>query len=241
MSDETMQEWLNRNSSRAFPLVDDADMSCVGGTTLPNSILLDLRVCFFGTEKPDVRLVSATVSGGSAKLVFSCAGSEVEVSGSGLVHRTSGDMSWHGYLAGEDALSDVEGEYTLLRPVPLSPARVVDMRYGVGVDALSCGDRQATGVVRVSDGYNTELDIHGNSLRLRVGDGLGKGTKCIEHADDYICDGAVLYYLNGQKADSDGNISLKGGNGIRVASGTYRGIPAVIVLTDSSVNRFLYR
>ena len=241
MSDETMQEWLNRNSNRSFPLLEDADLSCENEAVFPNAILLDFRVCFFGTEKPDVKLVSAVVSGDSADLTFSCAGHEFHASGSGIVSGEAEDMSFRGYLASKNDIGQYAGEYILNTPAPLSPGRVVDLRYGVGVDTLSCGENIATGAIRVADGYNTELEIHQNSLQLRIGDGLGKGTKCIEHSDDYICDGRVLYYLNGQKAGSDGSIFLQGGNGVRVTSGTYKGIPAVIVLTDENVNRFVYK
>ena len=102
MSDETMQEWLNRNSNRSFPLLEDADLSCENEAVFPNAILLDFRVCFFGTEKPDVKLVSAVVSGDSADLTFSCAGHEFHASGSGIVSGEAEDMSFRGYLASKN-------------------------------------------------------------------------------------------------------------------------------------------
>lgn len=241
MSDEIRQEWLNRNAGISFPLTADSDMSCSNGVVFPNSILLDMRVCFFGLSAPDVSLVSAVIREDRADLTFRCGERTFSVDGSGMVKGASDDMSFMAYIADVGVLKEFVGSYPLLHPARIVPERVVDIRYGIGVDTLSCEGGSAIGEVNVADGYNTELDIHGNSLRLRIGDGLGKGTKCIKHSGDYACNGSVLYYLNGQKAGLNGSIAIQGGNGVKVSSGTYKGIPAIIVETDESVNGFLYK
>jgi hypothetical protein len=238
MPSSAYQEWLNRNAYRSFPFEENSDFSCESGE-FPVGLVLDMRVCSFGLEPIEVRLVSASV-GESVSLVFSCHGTEFEASGSAsFLSGSKDDVSWRVLISSE--YRSFAGEYRLLNPPRLLPSRIVDIPFGVGVDTLRCGEKVAFGEVEVADGYNTTLDIHANDLRLRIGDGDGKGRKCPDYKDNMICEGALLYYFNGQKADSDGNISITGGSGVSVGRGTYLGIPAVIVKTDSSVNSFVYR
>lgn len=242
MSNKTNQEWLNRNSTRSFPIAEDSNMLCLNGAYFPNSILLDMRVCFFGSLEPDVSIVAAQIDDGVATVVFSICGKWYSFSGNGLMHGKNNDFSVVAYVAGRSVLREIDGDYTLATPAKLVPGRVVDMRYGIGVDTLSCiNGLTAYGTIKVEDGHNTELNVVDNKLHLTIGDGLGKGVKCSKQYGDYICDGAVLYYLNGQKAGADGNIVIQAGDGIRVYSGVYDGgIPAVFIATDESVNGFLY-
>lgn len=238
MPSSVYQEWLNRNAYRAFPFEEDSDFSCESGE-FPAGLVLDMRVCSFSLGPAEVRLVSAEV-GDSVSLVFSCHGTTFEASGSSsFLSGSKGDVSWRVFIS--DATEGFRGSYALKNPPRLLPSRIVDIPFGVGVDTLRCGDSVAIGEVEVEDGYNTTLDIHDNDLRLRIGDGIGRGRKCPDYKDDLVCEGALLYYFNGQKADSDGNISITGGAGVSVGRGTYDGIPAVIVKTDARVDSFVYR
>lgn len=242
MSDR-YQEWLNRNANISFPFVEDFDHSCSNGSSLPDSLVLDMRVCSFGTETASVRLVSAVVRDGAATLdfLFDGDGEIRRIEGSGWVSGRFGDASYRIRLCDASAMAGIAGEYRLVHEAPLLRSRVVDIPFGIGADTLSDGETVAIGEVVVADGHNTTLDISGNDLRLRIRMGDGKGVECPEQEEGTVCDGRILYYLNGQKAGSDGNIQLVGGSGVSVSHGEYRGIPAIVVQTDGSVEGFLYR
>lgn len=234
--DGRYSEWLNRNAHRAFPFAEDSDMSCADGR-LPQSLVLDARFCDCAGPLAPFELVGASVSGGVASLSFRHGPSTVVVSGSGLVHGSSGGVSYMVYV-GECP----DGEWVPNVPVPVLPSRVLSVPGGIGVDSLTCGDATASGSVRIADGHNTELYLRDNSIHLRVGKGFGLGQKCPDRTEDVdTCEGRVLRFLNGQKADSDGTLTISGGDGVTVTSGEYDGIPAIVVTTAATVNQFLYK
>ena len=234
----TLPEWLNRNAHRAFPFEENSDFSCTNGNVLPNSVVLDMRVCLLGTEDSDVLLKSATIADdGSVSLVLSIFGEDVSVSSDGL---SGYRVSLRVILGAKEELAPLAGSYVLRTPARLLRGRIVSIPYGIGVDTLTCGTKTAYGEIRVADGHNTELDIDGRALRLRVVKGGGKGVICQEHPNT-LCDGHILYYLNGQKADSDGSIWIKGGDGVAVSAGKYKGIPAILVTANAKIGGFMYR
>jgi hypothetical protein len=123
------------------------------------------------------------------------------------------------------------------------PRRILGSRCivrpgGFGIDSLwldkpETGQIGATGMVHLRDGYNTSLRVVGNAVELRISDRSGLGYECPE---DDSCD--AIYFINGQRADTNGNFSIMGGPGVSVSSGIYNGIPAVIVRTDASVDSY---
>lgn len=234
MASTTLSEWLDRNAHRAFPFVEDSDLSCGDGRVLPLSAVLDARVCLFsGDARGDVRLRSVS-AGPSLSVTLLVDGSELVLSGAGNVLMSLGEDVSARLVCSPEGLS---GDYVLKTPAKILESRVLCIPCGIGVDRLQVGDKTATGDIRVQDGHNTTLDIVGGRLVLKVGYGLGKGPVCTGgHADR----GALLRYLCGQKADSDGNIQLVGDEGVSVSAGTYKGIPAVIVSTSGPVNNFVY-
>lgn len=237
-------EWLNRNSHIAFPFVEDTDFSCVDGSTLPNFVLLDARACLMGSRNSSMHVASVRISDdGVAEFTVSALGYDVTVTADdGLAVYSDDNMSIRLIVAKPGVLSSARGEYVLSKPAEILQSRIMSIPYGIGIDTLTCGTVSGTGRIRVRDGYNTELFIRNNELHLRVGDGLGKGQKCPPSTEDVgTCNGRALRFLNGQKADSDGSISLIGGDGVAITSGDYQGIPAVIVTTAATVNQFLYR
>ena len=137
-------------------------------------------------------------------------------------------------------MAEFAGDFPLLSPVRLLSSRILSIPYGIGVDTLTCGDVTGTGKVRVANGHNTELDISGRNLRLRVVKNGGTGPKCPDPKGE-ICYGRVLYFLDGQKADSDGSIWVKSSDGISTSTGTYKGIPAIFVKTSATIDSFMYR
>lgn len=239
MAGSTKSEWLNRNAYRAFPFEENSDFSCKDGKTFPLCLVLDARACLLGTSKEkDVFLKSAYIVEDHAEVVLLYNGNSYVFSGGGSV--LDGDVVIRVTMCGMDALNGLEGEYELLNPPKLLASRVLSIPYGIGIYDLKAGDTVSTGKIRVADGHNTELDIVDNSLRLKIVKGAGKGVICGDSKGD-VCDGAILYYLDGQKADSDGSIWIKGDEGVSISSGTYKGIPAVFVKTSATIDSFIYR
>jgi hypothetical protein len=89
------------------------------------------------------------------------------------------------------------------------------------------------GVVHLRDGNNTSLRIVGNAVELSISESGGDGFECPE---DGKCEG--INFINGQRADTNGNFSIVGGQGVVVFSGEYNGIPAVIVKTNGVVDSY---
>ena len=260
MPNVTRQEWLNRNSYRRFPLVENSNMACVRrendssdlepcrkgwartGVELPDSVILDARFCLFGTSDGPVMLKSVTIKpSGDVSAVLGIPGSPgTTVGEDGVV--SGAEFSCRIVFGTREKLSPLAGEYVLETPAEFLRSRVLSVPYGIGVDTLTCGGVTAIGDIRVVDGRNSSLDIVGNDLVLSLKKGLGDGVACSDLGLGGVCpDGNMLYYINGQKADSSGNIDILAGEGITVTTGTFRGIPAVIVCTSPVVNNFAYR
>lgn len=242
MAGSTRSEWLNRNAYRAFPFEEDSDFSCTNGSVFPLGAVLDMRVCLFGEKNSDVLMTSASIlDDGAVILTLHALDRDISVSsndGPGDSH--DDEMSLRVTYGKKEDMAGFAGDFTFIRPVRLLSSRILSIPYGIGVDTLTCGDVTGTGKVRVADGHNTELDISGRNLRLKVVRNGGTGPKCPETKGE-ICQGRILYFLDGQKADSDGSIWIKGSDGISTSTGTYKGLPAIFVKTSAIVDSFMYR
>jgi hypothetical protein len=137
-------------------------------------------------------------------------------------------------------LKEFAGTYTLKTRARILQSRVLSVPYGIGADTLKADGETAFGDIEVVDGYNTTLEIENNNLVLRIGYGLGKGVVCPEDPGPgpVYCDN-VLYFINGQGADSDGGFSILAGEGISVKTGYFDRYPAVYVSTNSEVDNFM--
>ena len=127
------------------------------------------------------------------------------------------------------------GQYFMDDPPEIVPSRVLQIPGGIGVDTLVVDGQPLTGVVRVIDGLNTTMRISEGAVVLDVDYGIGKGYACPE-LKDVGC--RFVKYVNGQRAASDGDFSIAGGEGISVSSGSWGDIPAVVVSASSSVGEF---
>ena len=235
-------EWLDGNSGRAYPFREDSDMSVVGGvvSVLPNSFLLDMRVVSTGRRPGDARLLAASVSGDSVSATLSIGGGLFEISGKagGRSVVRDGTLSVSAAF-GEHGLPD--GFYRMARPPSILCTRVVALPFSAGIDRIVCGGVAAHGDIHVANGRNTELNIVGGRLRLDIGRGLGLGMPCDgDPAVGMPCGRRPVLYLNGQKADSDGNMGIFGGEGVSVSSGEYGGIPAVVVRESAEIGNRLH-
>lgn len=130
------------------------------------------------------------------------------------------------------------GAHQLSEPRKFLPTRCVIRPGGFGMDAVwadtSVDDFVGVnGVVHLRNGNNTSLRIVGNAVELSISESGGDGFECPE---DDKCEG--INFINGQRADTNGNFSIVGGQGVVVTSGEYNGIPAVIVKTNGVVDSY---
>lgn len=242
MAGSTKSEWLNRNAYRAFPFEENSDFSCSNGCVFPLGAVLDMRICLFGEKNSDVLMTGASIlDDGAVVLTLHVLDRDISISSSdGPDDLHDDEMSVRVTYGSKQDLVQFGGDFPFVHPVRLLSSRVLSIPYGIGVDDLTAGDTTSTGVIRVADGHNTELDVVDNALKLKIEKGAGKGVMC-GGVNSEVCDGAILYYLDGQKADSDGSIWIKGNEGVSISSGTYKGIPAVFVKTSQTIDSFIYR
>ena len=228
-------EWLNRNSARAFPFREDSDMRCSGSgpARLPDDFLLDMRLVASGVDRPEsgARLAKVVVADGvcTASFTFGDRSFELSVREPGFASCSSNGLYARAFIG------RIPESAVMTNPPEILPSRILVFPDKCGVDVLSVGGVSAAGVIRVEDGVNTELRVRGKSVILKIGSGLGDEEPCPE----YVASGAKLvHYLNGQRADSNGNLTLFGGDGTIVSTGKYKGIPAVIVKADAVMEGF---
>jgi hypothetical protein len=120
-----------------------------------------------------------------------------------------------------------------------TPRRILDSRCikrpgRFGIDALIGDEGSANGIVHLRDGNNTSLRIRNDSIELLIGENEGLGYACRDPSSD----GAGIYFINGQRANTDGSFSISGGDGVQVSTGTYEEMPAIIVRTNSVVDSY---
>lgn len=242
MAGNTQQEWLNRNAYRAFPFVENTDFTCRDGAVLPLSAILDARFCLFGEGECSVTLDSAEISNdGSVAMKFRTEGRQLRLtSENGVAVLDRYPHSCRVLTGDPEYLKEFAGTYTLKTPARILQSRVLSVPYGIGADTLDVDGESAFGDIEVVDGHNTALEIENNNLVLRVGYGLGKGVVCPEDPEPgpVYCNN-VLYFINGQGADSDGGFSILAGEGISVKTGYFDRYPAVYVSTNSEVDNFM--
>jgi len=126
--------------------------------------------------------------------------------------------------------------------IPFLSSRQIRLPGGVGVDQVKSNSGLfGTDEICVKDGKNSSFRVENGKLRLRVGAAAGEGFDCLpdeESHPQYSNKSDYLYSINGYRPDSTGNLNIKAGPGVVIESGEYKGIPAVIVKTSSSVDSF---
>ena len=253
MANSTLQEWLNRNSYRAYPFIENTNFSCVDGKSLPNSVILDARFCIFGTTQVLVLLQSVEITADMVSVSLILRETEPDIKETIITvtsensilsySNSEGTLSLRIISNTKQNLKDCIGKYELNTPAQFLESRIMCIPFGIGVDTITAGGTTATGIIKVTNGTNSVLNIRRNNLVLNIGKGLGEGVNCQELEDVPVmtCDGSIIRFINGQQADSDGNIQIFGGDGIAVVSSTFQGIPAIIILPSSEVTGFAMR
>lgn len=229
---------------RRFPLEDDSDMRCANGVALPDRLILDARFCLLGLEDGDVLLIGVdTFQDGGMTYRVRLPERDVNLApdDTGLAVYQDDEVSIRIVGPRKEDRAREDATYQLSNPAKFLRSRVISIPYGIGADTLSDGTSSAWGDVQVEDGINTTLHVSDNNLVLNIRKGIGAGTECPRETGSSTCEGRVLYYLAGQKADPDGNLDIIGGEGVSVKTGTFKGMPAVIVYVSPYAANFLYK
>lgn len=233
-----IQEWLSSNKHRAYPFKEDTVPEGI-----PNWLLLDMLLVnadFSGTAGESTLVCeSVNVDRSSVSLVFEYSTSEAtsvfEVPiqlGSGI---SVGTIDIDDGIKIKFATYGGENEYTLNLSegvhdvsIPVLESKLIETNRNMKVMSIA----GLTGTIKIKDGYNTTARIHNNKLSVRIGNGYGLGQYC-GGRNTFNCSNALLF-INGQRADADGNINIVGGTGVVVDSGKSvsidgKKVPAVYV------------
>jgi hypothetical protein len=248
------QEVLSANKHRVYPFYEDSNLG-----NLPEWMLLDIRFVnstYLGDDHGSRLVCSKFKKEGERVTLFfeySNSGETKEMTipvdlGSDIVvgikrPDLTSACKFAVYGGGSEYSMDLsDGEYSVGATVLAS--RTIDI--GINRKLGSIGG--ATGVIHVVDGYNTTARIAGNTLNIDVSDGIGLGEPCYDDDSDddteeFSCNNALLF-INGQHADSNGNINIAGGPGIVVQTGRtalVHGsvIPAITIRCSESIEEIL--
>ena len=239
-----VQERLSSNKQISYPFKENENLG-----QLPKWMLLDVVLvnANYDGKSTDSSLVCQTmnVHDGEVDLWFkySC-GNEARgfsipvVLGSDISVGTVGVDEWlyikfATYGGGSEYSLDLkDGEYPV--NAKILESRLVELNKDMKVSSFA----GLTGDIKVVDGYNTTARIHDNKVSILIGKGYGLGQYC-GNRNTFNCSKAFLF-LNGQRANSDGNINIVGGSGVLVNTGSAISInvvsvPAISIKAASSV------
>lgn len=236
-----IQEALSANKHRRYPFVENSDLH-----GMPDWVLLDIRLVDTNYAGSGGSLVcSRFVSDGTtATIVFTYANNENDVSfdipveaGSGI---TVGSINISDNCVVKFAVYGGGSEYRL-ESIDCEPAadilrsRLVLLDRAAYVHSIA----GASGNIRIVDGHNTTARIVGGTVTVTPGAGAGLGSDCNPPEDAFDCSKGLLF-INGQHADTSGNININGGAGVIVQSGRMAYVngsivPAITIKADPRV------
>lgn len=230
-----VQEWLSSNKNRAYPFVEDSNLGPV-----PQWMVLDLRLWDSAADSVlELRCTGVRVERPKAYVSFSYGDASFELPveiGKGisvLMLSPSDTIRVRAAVYGggaEYVLGLADGTYEA--DVRVNPANVVSIGRLRKLRSLN----GATGRIHLADGYGTTVRIQDGAVVVSVGNGLGLGTYCRgkDDEEDLFDCGLALLFMNGQHADTSGNIDIVGGTGVSVQTGRKalaggRVVPAITV------------
>lgn len=212
-----VQEWLSSNKNRAYPFVEDSDLG-----VLPTWTLLDIQVV---DAAPDLTGDGVLCNGfdvlpEAAVLHFSKGAAAFDirvVRGSGMLLgvidvSATLKVKYAVFGGGREYAFPDEGAYAI--SAKILPSKVVSIEKTARLWSLN----GRSGVIHVADGYNTTTHVIDGEVVVEVGAGLGLGDYCDGLDGAFDCSQALLF-VNGQHADTSGNLNIVGGTGISVQTG----------------------
>ncbi len=220
------QQWLDENSSRNFPLFDDATrLSDDESFTLPNNLIVDLRLAAPPSFDATLFYISKTAAFGSG-LVITIANDGVDVASvtiplAGFIEfSTFVVAALPGFDVGgtivignaASAIAAGNGEYTFgleatqILPTCIFPA-IPSVTSITIIDSFGASQK-LTGAVALAAGDNTELDVSGQTISFSMDSGVVLVDPC--GADSGGVQRKPVRSISGVSPDEDGNIDLVG-------------------------------
>lgn len=231
--------FLAQNAGRRYPLADDTtgvpdnailDFTCsvrnVPNTAFPRAMITDVDETSDGGVTG--RRITVGVYAGTTlltSLTFDIPGNMATSSVYRTVCRTDAAI---GEIAVTSAALAID---TRVKNVPFARNTVVaDMMKVDSITAVDSVDDDIhdpktgavlsptatlTGEVLLDDGYNSEPYLDGNNIRVEIYKGAGVREFCQPAPEGQTC-GNVLFTINGEKPDSNGDIRIVGEDGITV-------------------------
>lgn len=218
---------LAKNAGRRYPLLDDVE------TGIPDDALIDCHVVTTTVVSPTNVAVTAISGTADAATV------SIDVDGHVItIHATPGRLAsgtsedgaataWIVVGDGAAGLSFTGRALIVPTAVACDARRVRSVRSLTSTlepdDVAVYGRTQGTatalsGVVDVVSGYNVDAALVDGRVRLHVSNGGGIGAYCRPVGGHQTC-GGVLYSINGELPDKDGNVVIVGGAGVSVSTG----------------------
>lgn len=248
-----LTEWLNANSSRAFPFVETG--------SLPQDVVVDARLVFFKEQPGEVQLVEIESSAGSLRLDFTCGGTVYSVSvilEDSMYQRVLSETTeasfyitlgpgtsimgdWTGAIVVEPACTlfpRLVGYMGALDDIPVDPGNTdTEMEVFDNLKLALSFDRPylLDGDIKIEGGYGVQVSVSGNTITLAAVPGYGDriGYPCFKVHGSTSLDGAIVY-VNGLTPDSFGNLDIESGDGIRLAPVTEGGTSYLYVKSPVS-------
>ena len=238
-----IQDTLSENKHRRYPFVEDSDTG-----QLPDWVLLDIRLVDtnYTGERSHLACKKARVDDNEIVLSFeyakndnktvfdlSCTvGSGISV---GTKTVTPGCVVKYAMFGGGSEYSLSADFFESVFNAEIIRSRLILLDRRLFVKTLG----GCTGVVHIVDGYNTSAKTVNGTITVTAGNGLGLGADCTQPEDAFDCTKALLF-VNGQHADTQGNININGGPGITVQTGRMAYVngslvPAVTIKADPQI------
>lgn len=222
-------QWLNENSYRAYPFVEDSNRNC-GSKVLPDNALLDFQLLEFEADPAFVYLHSIAVVGDLIDFEFRYGTTTrvLTVSVAAPTHTPINYGTAEPYritaIFGpglEEIANWGDGTYDFVAPPAIEPAlHNFENKHRVTlVQSLDeNSNAELSGVIHVREGYNCKVNIvPANDLVIvSAQHGAGRGISCESEEEDISLCGDVLLRINGLVADSEGNFQFFAGPGVSV-------------------------
>lgn len=239
-------EWLNSNSHRRYPFLDNSDMRAMAGAAevlIPDDFLIDASITSLGCGYGVCRLDSIAVDERVTTVNFTIGVAGLTNVGLPLQPDVVAEVPLQLEIPENPAYPYVYRgstlyfayEFTFGRGldtvraygesvVPISPIQIartcVAFQHERRVDCILGNDATldgaASGIVEIEPGYNCDVVITSDTIKLIAGKGLGAGKFC-EPMGAVPCNSAVMM-LNWLRPNDAGDISITGGPGVSVVS-----------------------
>lgn len=250
-----LTEWLNANSSRAFPLVESG--------SLPQDLLVDARVMLFKDSPGTVTVEAVAIAAGTISITIWCGDSGYTVSAalSGSMYQRvfvatqaadiaftlgpgaspSVTMSWTGVLELEPGcvlfprLVRYMGAIDDIPVDPSNPTTEMEVFSSITMAPDFETPYLMDGDIKIEGGYGIQVSVSGNTIMLAAIPGYGDrlGYPCFKvHGDTSLA--AAIAYVNGLTPDSFGNLDLESGDGIRLAPVVKDGVSYLYITSPVS-------